>query len=319
MFQLPLSLLSPAGARGRLSILIFHRVLATPDALAPDEPDTIRFEAQMRWVREWFNVLPLSDAVDQLFSGTIVSRALAITFDDGYSDNSELAAPILKRLGMTATFFVSTGFLDGGCMWNDRVIEAIRASREPELDLRGMGLAAYSLATPVDRKDAIATVLKGIKHLEGERRAEAVDAVVLATQAAEAPRLMMVPDQVRQLRDMGMSVGAHTMTHPILSRVGAAAAHDEMDGSKQHLEDILGQGVDLFAYPNGVPGQDYAAEHVGMARQCGFKAAVSTSWGAATVHSHRFELPRFTPWDRGRLRFGARLMSNLRRTGHSVG
>ena len=111
MLTLPLSILSPAGARGRLSILIFHRVLPEPDPLAPDEPDVARFEAQMRWVRQWFNVLPFGRAVDMLYEGTIPSRARAITFDDGYADNEALAAPILKRLGLSATFFVSEELL----------------------------------------------------------------------------------------------------------------------------------------------------------------------------------------------------------------
>jgi hypothetical protein len=64
-----------------------------------------------------------------------------------------------------------------------------------------------------------------------------------------------------------------------------------------------------------VPDRDYSAEHVALVRECGFSAAVSTSWGAASKHSDRFQLPRFTPWDRTRLRFGARLLGNLARTG----
>ena len=131
MLRLPLALTSPAGTRGRLSILIFHRVLPRPDPLCPDSPDASQFEAQMRWVRSWFNVLPLRRAVGMLYEGTIPARALAVTFDDGYADNEEIAAPILKRLGLGATFFVSTGFLEGDTMWNDRVIEAVRGCTGP--------------------------------------------------------------------------------------------------------------------------------------------------------------------------------------------
>ena len=148
MLRVPLSLLSPAGRRGRLSILIFHRVLAEPDRLFPEIPTAESFETCMRWVRGWFNVLPLTEAVDRLYAGTIPSRALAITFDDGYADNEVLAAPILNRLGMSATFFVSTGFLERGCMWNDRVIEAIRASANAEIDLHQLGLGRSPLGSP---------------------------------------------------------------------------------------------------------------------------------------------------------------------------
>ena len=84
-------------------------------------------------------------------------------------------------------------------------------------------------------------------------------------------------------------------------------------GSTNDLEGILNESVDLFAYPNGMPGRDFAIVHAAMARDCGFSAAVTTAWGAATVRSERFQLPRFTPWDRSKLWFGARMLANFRR------
>ena len=313
MLRLPLSVVSPGGRRGRLSILIFHRVLAQPDPLFPDLPDVATFEARMRWVRDWFNVLPLAQAIERLGSGTIPARALAITFDDGYADNEELAAPILKRLGLTATFFVATGFLRGACMWNDQVIEAIRGCEAELIDLSAFGLACHSLATPDARRHTIGALLTGIKHLEPARRQAVTDQIVAAAGGKPSPRLMMQPEQVRSLRAQGMGVGAHTVTHPILTRLSPLAALAEMRDSKNELEQILGEPVELFAYPNGVPAQDYAQEHAAMARECGFAAAVSTAWGAASIRSDRFQLPRFTPWDRTRLRYGARLLANLGR------
>jgi len=297
-----------------LSILIFHRVLAEPDPLFPDLPTAERFEETMRWVGAWFNVLPLGDAVERLFAGTIPSRSLAITFDDGYADNESIAAPILKRLGLTATFFVSTGFLDGGCMWNDRVIEAIRMTRADPIATGLQGVGDLPLTAVADRCRAIVAVLSAIKHLEPASRQAAVEAVVAAAGAPAAPAPMMRPAQVRNLRALGMDVGAHTVSHPILTRLAPAAALDEMKHSKLELEHLLGEPVPLFAYPNGVPRQDYAAEHAAMARECGFEAAVSTSWGAASMRSDRFQLPRFTPWDQQRWRWGARLLLNLRTT-----
>lgn len=313
MFRLPLSIASPSGLRGRLSILIFHRVLTEPDPLFPEVPCAVQFERHMRWVKAWFNVLPLGEAIDRLYAGSIPSRALAITFDDGYADNEELAAPILKRLGMTATVFVSTGFLAGGCMWNDRVIEAIRTCEAPEIDLRPLGLARHTLATITDRREAISALLTGIKHFEPGRRLSLTEAVAAAAGGKPSPALMMQPSQVRSLRAMGMDVGAHTVTHPILTRLDAPSAREELSQSKRVLEQILGERVNLFAYPNGVPVQDYGAEHAEMARECGFSAAVTTAWGAASAASDRFQLPRFTPWDRTRLRYGARLLGNLAR------
>lgn len=319
MLRLPLSWLSPAGARGRLSILIFHRVLPQQDPLlGGDVPDMHEFEAQMRWMRDWFNVLPLRQAVEMLQAGTIPPRAAAITFDDGYADNEAVAAPILRRLGMTATFFVSTGYVDGDCMWNDRVVEALRACRCAELDLRELGLGRYALATLEERRQAVISLILDVKHFEAERRASVVQEIVRLTGAVEPRGLMMNPDQVRNLRTLGMDVGAHTVTHPILTRVSAEVARAEILGSRQRLEDVLQQPVPLFAYPNGHPHHDYAAEHVAMVRECGFRAAVTTAPGVASTRSDPWQLPRFAPWDRSRLRYGARLLSNFRQKEETV-
>ena len=131
----PLALLSPAGHRGRLTVLIFHRVRPEPDPLFPRELDAAAFRERLSWLRAWFNVLPLDDAVDALARGSLPVRAAAITFDDGYADNHDVALPILREMGVPATFFIATGFLDGGRMWNDTVIEAIRRTPKPMLDL----------------------------------------------------------------------------------------------------------------------------------------------------------------------------------------
>lgn len=313
MLRLPIGVLSPSGAGARLSILIYHRVLPRRDPLFCEEPDAARFEEEMRWVRHWFHVLPLHQAVTHLYEGSLPARALAITFDDGYADNEEVAAPILQRLGLSATFFISTGYWDGSCMWNDRLIEAIRTSTRQELDLRAAGLRCYPIGSLEARRETIVTVRREIRHLSPVRREELTQAIVTASGSNEPRGLMMSPQQVRKLRDRGMDIGAHTMTHPILTRLDAGTARREIAGSKHQLEDLLNGPVDLFAYPNGVPQQDYTAEHVRIVRDSGFKAAVSTAWGAASVRSDRFQLPRFTPWDRARWRYGVRLLANLRR------
>ena len=121
-----LHLLSPAGRRARLSVLIFHRVHAQRDLLFPDEPDAARFAALLDHLKTWCNVLPLTEAVRLLRSDALPARSLCITFDDGYADNRTVALPALRAAGLTATFFVTTGYLDGGRMWNDTVIESVR-------------------------------------------------------------------------------------------------------------------------------------------------------------------------------------------------
>lgn len=110
-----------------------------------------------------------------------------------------------------------------------------------------------------------------------------------------------------------MKIGGHTVTHPILARLDRQTALREIADGKARLEEIIGDRVDVFAYPSGRPGRDYTVDHPQMVRSCGFRTAVSTAWGVATQGADPLQLPRFTPWDRSRWRFGMRLAQNLSR------
>lgn len=304
---------SPAGPRARLSVLIFHRVLPAPDALRPGEPDAVRFAAQMSWVREWFNVLALDEAVERLRAGSLPARALCVTFDDGYADNLTVALPILQRLGLPATFFVASGYLDGGRMFNDTVIEAVRRAPGPRLDLADLGLGTHPLDGTAERRAAIAALLERLKYRPSDERADLADAIAARVGAALPADLMMSGAGLRALADAGMTIGAHTASHPILARISDGEAQREIETGRAALEARIGRPVTLFAYPNGKPGRDYTAAHVAMVRRLGFAAAVSTAPGAASPGGDPFQLPRFTPWDRTRLRYGLRLAGNLAR------
>ena len=312
-----LSWLSPPGAHARLSVLIFHRVLPAPDPLFPDETDTRRFDQICSWVGAWFNVLPLDLALRQLGTAELPERALAITFDDGYADNHDVALPILRRHGLSATFFIATGFLDGGCMWNDIVIEAVRHSIDSYLDLTELevaGLGRLRVGSAQEKRCAIDRILGALKYLPVSRRRDAT-ALVARQAGVRAPRgLMMSSRQVLEMRRAGMQIGAHTVSHPILATLDRPSARDEIFQSKHFLEKLLSEAVTLFAYPNGKARTDFTAESSAIARELGFAAAVSTDPGVATSATDHFSIPRFTPWDRSRIRFGARLAANLRRT-----
>lgn len=304
--------LSPGGQRARLSILIFHRVLSQQDPLFPGEQDVRRFNEVLSWLGQWFQVMPLDEAVSRLGTGTLPARAAVITFDDGYADNAANALPILQHHGMVATFFVATSFLDGGRMWNDSIIEAVRAFRGKALDLSDAGLGSYHLDSHDQRCMAIEALLRQIKYLEPVKRREAVAFVQQTAGSALPDDLMMSSTQVLQLRQAGMQIGAHTCSHPILASLSDGDALDEIIGSKAALESLLQEPVSLFAYPNGKPGTDYLAKHALMVRQAGFTAAVSTAPGASSMTADVFQLPRFSPWDTGRLRYGIRMLANLR-------
>lgn len=297
--------------RGRLSILIFHRVLASRDPLLPTEPTTAEFDGLIGHVRRQFNVLRLTDAIRQLYERTLPSRALAITFDDGYADNLDFAAPILKAHGVPATVFVTAGCLEDGYMWNDTIIEAIRGTTLARIDLGWIGCGEVPVSTIQDKRTAIEMVLGKTKHASTEVRQAVTRKLLDAAAAPLPPRLMLEPGAVRSLMKYGIDIGAHTLTHPILLTLQPEEAWRQIAESKHLLHGLTGGPVDLFAYPNGRPGTDYSAEHVAMVREAGFHAALTTAWGAGTSTSDRFQLPRFTPWSRSPLKFDALMVRNL--------
>jgi len=288
------------------------------DPLLPGEVDAAAFSAQMALLTDHFQVLRLEEAVERLSRGRLPARAVSVSFDDGYADNHDVALPILRRFGIPATFFIATGFLDGGRMWNDTVIEAIRRAKGPTLDLSGLGLGTYSVDSLPERRTAIHSLLKSIKHKPPSERDQIVDVIAASVEAPMPTNLMMTRNDVRALCSAGMGIGGHTVNHPILTRLAAPEAEREIADGKAELETIIGEPVALFAYPNGKPMEDFAAEHVALVKRLGFRAAVTTSWGAARRTSDLFQLPRFTPWDRQALKFSIRLLLNARRAGYEI-
>lgn len=314
MWRTVMSALSPAGQRGRLSILIFHRVLPAQDALFPNEVHAAGFDRMCGWLAQWFQVLPLGEAIDALKHDRLPARALVITFDDGYADNHEVARPILQRHGLPATFYIATGFLDGGRMFNDTVIEAVRRCPRAVLDVRSLGvqgLGELALGDVQQRRQAIGVLLSALKYLPSQQRSIAVLQLAELAGAPMPDDLMMRSDDVRALRRAGMTIGAHTVSHPILSGLAPEVATQEISQSRQQLESLLGERVAHFAYPNGVPGRDFTPETARLVQQLGFDSAVTTGWGAARSGSDAYQLPRFTPWDRRRAGFAMRMAHNL--------
>jgi peptidoglycan/xylan/chitin deacetylase (PgdA/CDA1 family) len=303
--------LSPPGARARLSIFIYHRVLAERDPLFPEQVDAAEFARQMEWINYLFNVMPLDDAVGRLERNALPARAACVTFDDGYADNAEVALPLLRKHGIPATFFVSSSFIDGGRMWNDTIIESVRRAAGDALDLVALSMKRFPLTSTMQRRAAIDALLAALKYLPQSQRDERVEVVRGIASATLPSDLMLDRRRLRDLHNAGMTIGAHTVSHPILMRLDGDTARREMGEGREVLEAIIGGPVTLFAYPNGKPREDYSAEHVRMARSLGFRGAVSTAWGAADGASDRYQLPRFTPWDRTAAKFALRLIRNF--------
>jgi peptidoglycan/xylan/chitin deacetylase (PgdA/CDA1 family) len=306
-----IGLASPGGRNGRLSILIFHRVLDAPDPLAPSEPDIARFHELMRWIADWYNVLPFDEAVARLRSGSLPPRAAAITFDDGHVDGYTHALPVLQHYGLSAIFFVPGGFIDGGWMWDDSLVEAVRNAQGDWLETGIASIPAAPVRTTAEKLALLTRLVTTVKYLPPSARRDIVARIVESSGVTLAGSIMLNAAQIRALRDAGMQIGSHTLTHPLLAICTEAEAEAEIAADRERLAAVLGEPVRFFAYPNGKPYADYSRRHVEMVRRLGFEAAVTTCWGVNTRKTDPYQLLRFTPWDRNRLRFGMHMFSSF--------
>ncbi|MCS6947124.1 MAG: polysaccharide deacetylase family protein [Steroidobacteraceae bacterium] len=295
----------------RLLVLIFHRVLAEPDPLLPGEPDAATFRRLMRFLALHFRVLPLADAVRRLQGGDLPAGAVCVTFDDGYANNFKIALPILIECGIPATVFVASGYLDGGIMFNDRIIETLRQARR-RLDLSPLGLGIWPIGNTAERSAAAEALIRELKYRPPEERERISRQIAQIAETLPPSDLMMTRAEVAALHRAGIEIGAHTVNHPILNTLDPQRAEREIAGSKTDLEAIIGAPVRSFAYPNGRPHTDYSAVHVAAVKRAGFTVALSTAWGAASRDSDPLQLPRIAPWDRSLWRYGLRMVAAYR-------
>jgi len=296
-----------------LTTLIFHRVVPVLDPFRPGEPDPLQFDHLMRFITHNFSVLSLSEAIDRLERGTLPRRACSITFDDGYADNLVIALPILEKYHLPATVFVATGYLDGGRMFNDAIIDSISISKKVVINLEDLDLGILPIASNEDKNTTIAAILNHIKFSSPKLRAQQVTHVLNAADCRELPtNLMLTSQQVRELEQRGVEIGGHTDTHTILNTLDDDEALDEILTGKGRLESIISKPITSFAYPNGKPGRDFSPRHSALVKAAGFERAVSTAQGVAVRDTDIFQLPRFTPWGSSDFKIAAQLVRNAR-------
>jgi peptidoglycan/xylan/chitin deacetylase (PgdA/CDA1 family) len=291
-----------------LPILMYHRVLERPDPLQPAVPHAAMMEQQFAALAQAFQVLPLDEAAERLAAGTLPAGAACITFDDGYRDNHDIAMPLLKRYRLPATVFVASGYLDGGRMFNDSVLEGIRRVRSGELDLRRYGLGKRHVSDIVSRRELVHDLTQAVKYLTPKQRNEFCAELAWLADEPLPDNLMMSSEQVRHMAREGIDIGGHTVHHPILATLEPGQAEQEIRDNRTVLHDLIGHAPRCFAYPNGKPGRDYNADHARMVQSAGYSTAVSTAYGVAQPQADRFQLPRFMPRERHGLLFIARML-----------
>jgi peptidoglycan/xylan/chitin deacetylase (PgdA/CDA1 family) len=289
-------------------ILTYHRVNDHGDPFFEALPTHV-FERHMAFVARACTVLPLEELADRMRRGRVPRNAVAITFDDGYLDTLTHAAPILARLGMPATIFLATGFIGGAeALWFDRVAMAFKRTRA-ESYAPSWARTPMPLATRASRLDALRETLEHLKGLADEERDRSVEALRSALGAADtgsARNAMLGWDDVHALAGLGFSIGAHTVTHPILSRVSVERARSEITGSRDMIASACGRPPRAFAYPNGQL-RDYTPAVTRLVQAAGFSCAVTTRFGLNSRHTPLYEMRRGGPWERDLPTFALKL------------
>lgn len=294
--------------KNRLLVLIYHRVLKEADPYRPGDPTVAVFENQMDILKRYFNVLHIKDAIEALQNNTIPPRAVTITFDDGYLDNYTHALPIMEKAGLPFTIFVTTGYFNGECMWNDAIIELVKNYEGDTIDIENTSLGVCEVRSVEQKVLCVKMLLKDFKYTPLAERYTRVESLAEILGMEMPKNLMMSEEVLYKVSTHNVEIGAHTVNHPILNMVNTEQAHSEIRESKKRLENIINKKVDYFAYPNGKPGVDYSSQHVEIVMGEGFKAAFSTEASIATTQSEIYQLPRIGPWHDTKISFSAWLV-----------
>ena len=303
------SLVEPRGrmtASGPFQILVYHRVTDDGDGFG-SATTVAGFERQMRYIRRHFHPMSLTDLLAAAERREIPSRAIAVTFDDGYEDVFARAFPVLRRHEIPVTVYLATDYIDRGRpMWNDRFAAAIGATKRPEIRPRP-DLDPLPLRTPAERRSALRRILEETKRRHPQERDAMASEIErsLEVDPGGGPR-MLCWEQIGQMHAAGVEFGAHTVHHPILSCVSAEEAWREIAGSKRVVEERLQAPVRHFAYPNGTA-RDFDHTTQALVERAGFSSAVSTIFGVNTADTDRYCLRRGGPWEEDAAVFGVKL------------
>jgi peptidoglycan/xylan/chitin deacetylase (PgdA/CDA1 family) len=274
--------------RHAIRILMYHRF-----------PRVSRFEKQCAHLRKHYRPVSLTEAAARLCDGEPISeRLVVVTVDDGYRDFLENAFPVLNRYDIPATVFLTTDLPDRkSWLWVDRVTYCIRQSRVREIALSIGGQERWVLDSEERRAQAAVLIKEAMKRIPDQDRLECLEKLprLLEVELPREPPESHAPlqwDDVRALAGRGVDFGAHTRTHPILSRLAAREELEaEIGGSKRRIEQEAGIEVRHFCYPNGGRA-DFTQTAIDVVRDSGFSTAVTGNPGVNRAGANLFELSR---------------------------
>lgn len=277
----------------RVLIFGWHNVESTWAFPSPPEVALAGMRRQFEFLARTAHVVDLSEAVGGLRGDSALpSRAAVITFDDGYRDNLELAAPLLTELGLPATFFLCPEFLSGTAEpWWERLGRAMTTTEKTRLEWQGSDL---SLDGPAARDAVFGRLSADLKTIDESARQAAVSELVQQLGDGETERAVAMLDWhgAGRLSRLGFTIGSHSARHVILANETPEDQREDLRSARQRLESGLGIKVDLLAYPNGTT-NDYSSDTITAAEEAGYRAAVTTTDGWNSRSTPRFELRRF--------------------------
>ncbi|NGP53710.1 polysaccharide deacetylase family protein [Thioalkalivibrio sp. XN8] len=282
--------------RGGALVLMYHSVADEEDARWIDPLNHVPaeiFERQMEFLAEHRRVVRMEQLVQEIRDGkSVEDGTVVITFDDGYRDNLTVAAPILERLGMTATLFLPTGYIDRGeTQWIDQAYTAFKHATN-RLLAWGENERRFDLDDPREYRDAYRLVCQALLMAGSEERRALMDRLLGSLAPAVAPpRLTLTWDEVRTLVDSGaMELGGHTVEHTDLTTISVAAAIHEIGRCRERIRDMIGSEPRHFSFCYGRSSEELRQALPGL----GIDAACAARAGERVVtgSSDSLYLPR---------------------------
>jgi len=287
---------------GSAALLMYHSVLDDPNSVADSLGGMVHsqemFRGQMELLARHFRPVNLDEvAVFARGEKDLPQRSVVVTFDDGYVDNLETAMPILDRVGVPATFYVTVDSIQNRRLpWPSRLRFSFR--RTPKSNWIDETGKTWNLGTGSEREQTFLSVCDRVAKVSGAAQESLVRRIEKELECwlpDDSARLMMTWDQVRALTRNGHIVGSHTMTHPNMAFVSLEDAHREFAESKQQMEAQLNTRVTHFSYPCPALYPNWTEQTIAESRSCGYETAVTTSPGTVHKGDNPLALSRVRP------------------------
>ncbi len=286
-------------SRHNTIILRYHSVAPQDEATYVSTTiclDPERFDEQIERIASHYDIISLDDAMDRLEKGRPAGSrpGVVITFDDGYRDNYQYALPILRRHGATATFYiVSDSISPAPAVWTVRLMQLFAGGFSPRGECPAP--VEVDLSNPAAKGASTRRLTQWLRGISAPEREEALDALVAwsGNGRPDDAGIMMTADELREMADAGMTIGAHTCTHPLLTAVSLVEAEREIIESRAVLEKVIGRPVTHFSYPNPGSGQHENAAVRAMVERAGYRTATTSQSGIVRADCDPFALRRF--------------------------